>query len=81
MMSQILIRVNKELKEKFQSLSRREQKSLNEKVRELMEDYVKDHNIEAAMKNLWDEIGHSLKKKGYRASDVNQKIKEVRSGR
>lgn len=81
MVSQILIRVDKELKDKFQRLSRSEQKSVNEKLRELMEEYVKDHNIEAAMKNLWDEIGQSLKKKGYKASDVNKKIKEVRSGR
>jgi hypothetical protein len=46
-----------------------------------MEDYVKDHNMEAAMRSLWDEIGQSLRKKGYKASDVNKKIKEVRTGR
>lgn len=28
-----------------------------------MEEYVKDHNIEAAMKNLWEGIGQSLKKR------------------
>jgi len=81
MVSQILIRVDKELKSKFQRLSRTEQKSVNQKVRELMEDYVKDHSMEAAMRSLWDEIGQSLKKKGYKASDVNKKIKEVRTGR
>ncbi len=81
MVSQILIRVDKELKNKFQRLSRTEQKSVNEKIRELMEEYVKDHNPEAAMRKLWDEIGESLRKKGYKASDVNKKIKEVRTGR
>jgi predicted DNA-binding protein len=81
MVSQILIRVDKELKDKFKRLSRTEQKSVNEKVRELMEDYVKDHNMEAAMRNLWDEIGKSLRKNGYKISDVNKKIKEVRTGR
>jgi predicted DNA-binding protein len=81
MVSQILIRVDKELKEKFQRLSRAEQKSVNKKVRELMEEYVKDHDMEAAMRSLWDEVGQSLRKKGYKASDVNKMIKEVRTGR
>ena len=81
MVSQILIRVDKELKDKFQRLSRTEQKSVNKKIRELMEDYVKDHSMEPAMRSLWDEIGQSLRKRGYKTSDVNKKIKEVRSGR
>jgi predicted DNA-binding protein len=81
MVSQILIRVDKELKDKFQRLSRAEQKSVNKKVRELMEEYVKDHDMEAAMRSLWDEMGQSLRKKGYKASDVNKMVKEVRTGR
>jgi predicted DNA-binding protein len=81
MVSQVLIRLDKELKDKFQRLSRTEQKSLNEKVRELMEEYVKEHDMGAAMRSLWDEIGQSLRKKGYKASDVNKMIKEVRTGR
>jgi len=47
MVSQVLVRVDKELKDKFQRLSRREQKSMTEKVRELMEGYVKEHDMEA----------------------------------
>ena len=81
MVSQVLIRVDKALKDKFQRLSRTEQKSVNEKVRELMEEYIKEHDLEAAMRSLWDEIGQSLRKKGYKASDVNKVIKEVRTGR
>ena len=81
MVSQVLIRVDKGLKDKFQRLSRTEQKSVNEKVRELMEEYVKEHDMEAAMRSLWDEIGQSLRKKGYKASDVSKMIKEVRTGR
>ncbi len=81
MVTQVLIRVDKELKDRFQRLSRMEQKSVNEKVRELMEDYVKEHDIEAGLKSLWDEIGQSLRKKRHKASDVNKRIKEVRAGR
>jgi len=81
MVSPVLIRVDKGLKDKFQRLSRIEQKSINEKVRELMEEYVKEHDMEAAMRSLWDEIGQSLKKKGYKRSDVSKMIKDVRTGR
>ena len=81
MVSPVLIRVDKGLKDKFQRLSRIEQKSINAKVRELMEEYVKEHDMEAAMRSLWDEIGQSLKKKGYKRSDVSKMIKDVRTGR
>jgi len=80
MVSQVLIRVDKELKNKFQRLSRMEQKSVNEKVRELMEEYVKEHDMEASMRSLWDEIGQSLRKKGHKASDVSKMVKKVRTG-
>jgi uncharacterized membrane protein YvbJ len=81
MTSQILVRVDNELKEKFQRLSGIERKSVNEKVRELMEEYVKEHNMESAMKNLWDDIGLSMKKKGYKESDVGRMIKRVRTAK
>ncbi len=79
MTSQILIRVDKELKEKFQRLTGIERKSINEKVRELMEEYVREHSMESTMKNLWDDIGRSMKKKGYKESDVEKMIRKVRS--
>jgi predicted DNA-binding protein len=81
MTSQILVRLDKELKDKFQWLSGIERKSVNEKVRELMEKYVKEHSLEATMKNLWDEIGSSMKKKGYKEADVARMIKKVRSAK
>ncbi len=46
-----------------------------------MKEYVKKHDLEIAARNLWDEIGQSLRKKGYKASDVKNIIKEVRTGR
>ena len=81
MTSQILVRVDKDLKDKFRKLSGIEQKSVNEKMRELMEEYVRDHSIGPAMKDLWNEIGSSMREKGYRESDVEKMIKKVRSGK
>ena len=81
MTSQILVRVDRELKEKFQRLTGIERKSVNEKVRELMEEYVREHSMESTMKNLWDEIGRSMKKKGYQQSDVEKMIRKTRTAR
>lgn len=81
MTSQILIRVDKDTKEKFKQLSRFEHKSVNEKLCELMKEYVEEHNIESTMKGLWSEIGASLKKKGYKVSDVEKTIRKVRSSK
>lgn len=81
MTTQMLVRVDKELKEKFRRLTGIERKSVNEKVRELMEEYVSEHSMEATMKNLWDEVGRSMKKKGYKESDVERMIKKVRSSK
>ncbi len=81
MTSRILVRIDKEIKDKFQILSRFEHKSVNEKIRELMKDYVEGHNIENAMKGLWNEVSGSLKTKGYKVSDVEKTIRKVRSGK
>ncbi|MDA8155820.1 MAG: CopG family transcriptional regulator [Actinomycetota bacterium] len=81
MTSQILVRVDKDLKDKFRKLSGIEQKSVNEKMRELMEEYVREHSIEPAINALWDEIGGAMRKKGYKESDVEKMIKKVRSGK
>lgn len=81
MTSQILVRVDKELKDKFRQLSGTERKSVNEKLRELMEEYVREHSLAPAMKSLWDEVGQSMKRKGYKAADVEKMIKKTRSTR
>lgn len=81
MTSQILVRVDKDLKVKFQRLTSLERKSVNEKLRELIEAYVREHSIDATMKELWDEIGDSIKRKGYKESDVRKMIEKVRSAR
>lgn len=81
MTSQILVRIDSELKEKIQRLSHFEKKSVNEKIRELVAEYVKEHDMEASMKALWDEAGRDLKKRGHKASDVRRMIKEARSAK
>ncbi len=81
MAAQILIRVDEDLKRKVQKLARAEQKSVTQKIREILYQYVEEHDIERSLKSLWEEIGEEIKKAGYKPSDVNRVIKEVRSGK
>jgi len=79
--NQILIRIDEELKRKVQQLARAEQKSVNQKIREIISQYVEEHDIERSLKSLWQEIGQEIKKMGYKPSDVDRIIREVRSGK
>jgi hypothetical protein len=79
MPSQLLIRIDDDLKEKIRRLSHLEKKSVSEKIRELVAEYVAEHDMESALKDLWNDIGQAIKKKGYKESDVKRLIKEARS--
>ncbi len=78
---QILIRIDEEQKRKLQQLARAEQKSLNQKIREIISQYIQEHDIERALRSVWLEIGEELKNAGYNLLDVDRVIKEVRSGK
>lgn len=47
-------------------------------MRELVEGYVKEHDIAAYIDGLWERTGTKLKKKGVSAGDVKAAIKAVR---
>jgi hypothetical protein len=65
--AQIFVKVDKELKVEFERLSRIEGKTVNQRVRELMEEYVKDHDLEAAMKDLWRRDATGIKEEGFQS--------------
>jgi len=75
----LLIRVDEEIKRKVQQLARAEQKSVTQKIREILYQYVEDHDIEKSLKSLWKEIGEEMKKAGYKPSDVDRIVREARS--
>jgi len=79
MSTQILIRIDEDTKRKIQKIARSEQKSLSQKIREIIGSYVEEHDIEKSISSLWKEIGNSLKDSGYSAKDVERMVREVRS--
>lgn len=81
MNTQMIVRIDPKLKEKVNSLARSEGKNISEIVRELLESYVKDRDIEAYVDDLWGRINSKLNTHGADLEDIPRVIDEVRSGK
>ena len=80
MTTQMLIRIDPKTKEKLTQLARMEGKSTNQLVRNVIEEYVEDHDIGAYIDDLWERIGNKLKAKGITPDDIDKAIKDARRG-
>lgn len=80
-MTQMIIRMDPELKDKLNRLARTEGKTTSQMVRELIEDYIKEHDIGSYIDNLWSRVGKKLKSRGVMPASVEKAIKDVRKKR
>jgi predicted DNA-binding protein len=78
MATQMIIRMDPELKEKITKVARTEGKTTSQMVRGLIEDYIKEHDISSYVDNLWGRIGKKLKSRGVTQEKINRAIKEAR---
>ena len=81
MTTQMIIRIDSEMKKRLNKLARVEGKTASQMVRELIEDYIKEKDIGTYIDNLWDRIGGKLRSKGITQRDINRAIKESRKSR
>ena len=81
MTTQMIIRMDSEMKSRLNKLARVEGKTTSQMVRELIEDYLREKDIGAYIDNLWDRIGGRMKAKGINPKDINRAIKESRKSR
>jgi len=77
----MVIRIDDETKERFQRVSRMEGKTASEKMRELIENYVRKADLSQVVDDLWDRIGVKANKQGVNAKDVDRIIRETRASR
>ncbi len=77
-MTQMIIRMDPELKDKLSRLARTEGKTTSQMVRELIENYIKEHDISSYIDNLWDRAGIKLKSRGVSPAGIEKAIKGVR---
>lgn len=81
MSEQLLIRIDAELKERLNRLSRAEGKTTSGIVRELISDYVKTRDVSGYIDGLWERIGKKLAARGAKPSDVTTAIARTRKDR
>jgi antitoxin component of RelBE/YafQ-DinJ toxin-antitoxin module len=81
MTTQMIIRMDPEVKDRFNKLARVEGKTTSQMVRELIEGYIKERDIGVYVDDLWGRIGGKLRSKGMKQRDVNKAIKEARKSR
>lgn len=79
MATQMIIRVEPDLKDKVSQLAKAEGKNLSELVRELLINYTKERDMSAYIDKLWDRIGQNFSKNNISETDIEKAIKQVRS--
>jgi len=81
MTTQMIIRIDSDMKNRLNRLARVEGKTTSQMVRELIEDYIREKDIGTYIDDLWDRIGGKLRSKGIKQRDINRAIKESRRSR
>ena len=78
MTTQMIIKINAELKNKVANIAFSERKNLSEVVRELLENYVNERDIEGYIDELWSNIGKKMASKGVTLENVEYAVKKAR---
>lgn len=76
--TQMIIRIDPDIKNRLSKLARVEGKTTSQMVRELIEDYIKERDIGLYIDDLWDRIGKKLRSKGVKPKDIAMAIRESR---
>lgn len=79
MTTQMIIRVETDLKEKVNKLAKSEGKNLSEVVRELLVNYTKERDMGNYIDDLWNSIGKKISMTNIEESDIEEVIRQVRS--
>ena len=79
MTTQMIIRLDENLKLKISQLARQEGKSASLVIRELIQNYVQERDMGSYIDDLWNRIGKKIKSRGLGPKEVKKAIKEVRA--
>ena len=75
MTTQMIIRIDNDIKSRLNKLARIEGKTTSEMVRGLIEEYIKERDISAYIDDLWNRTGRKLKSKGVTPASIDKAIK------
>ncbi len=78
MSTQMIIRIDDEIKNRLNKLARIEGKTTSEMVRGLIEEYIQERDIGAYIDDLWNRTGKKLRSKGVTPATINRAVKASR---
>jgi len=78
MEKQMLVRINEDIKKKFYKVVRMEGKTASEKIREMIEEYIRENDLSTVVDNLWERVSKKIASKGYDERDIDTAIEEAR---
>jgi predicted DNA-binding protein len=81
MTSQLIIRIDSRKREQLKRLSKAEGKASSEVVRELIDNFIKDHDMSGYVDDLWKRTNAVMAKNGRSLKDVDKFIVESRKTR
>jgi predicted DNA-binding protein len=79
MSTQMIIRIDNEVKNRLNKLARIEGKSTSEMVRGLIEEYIKERDIGSYIDDLWNRTGKKLKSRGITPVAIGKAIRASRN--
>ncbi len=79
MSTQMIIRIDNEVKTRLNKLARIEGKTTSEMVRGLIEEYIKERDIGSYIDDLWDRTGKKLKSRGITPAAIEKAIRASRN--
>ncbi len=79
MSTQMIVRIDQELKVKLTRIAKSEGKNVSHVIRDLIEDYIKERDIGSYIDDLWNRVGKKLASRGVKAESVRKAIRDVRA--
>jgi predicted DNA-binding protein len=81
MRAQLIIRLDHATKERFTRIARQEGKTASEKIRELLNSYIRKSDLSIVVDDIWTSISNRMRQNGVTEDDVDRVIGEVRAHR
>lgn len=78
MTTQMIIRIDEDIKTHVDRLAKSEGKTTSRIVRELLDQYIQERDVGAYIDQLWNRVGKKMQSAGTTVKDVDRIIKEVR---
>ena len=81
MSTQMIIRLDSEAKANLNKLAKVEGKTTSQVIRELIQNYIQERDMEGYIDDLWSKIGNKLKTHGVKIADVENSIRKSRASK